>query len=406
MVNYYRKEIQLCTFKDTYQGKNKKIFGSCIIEDKEDKTTIKVKAYGLTMGEPHCVNIIFNTKSEGLHNYVTLGKLNFTNGVGEFKGIYENSKIEIFDVSNAEAVFIEVKSNKNKESLILLFGNVDKDYIFDKDIIEYKSILKEERNKCLEDIKVNLEVDTNEEVKSSDIYRKIENKSLWVEPIELETLKETLILDENTIYKENKNVNTNFEEDKKSINKDKIRKGKISDFNKAIFGDEENTHTNYSLKILEKLKDEVENLAELSSKSDEEVARLNQKNLEKDKLNNSNNSIENIFETYEKIIPFEKQNIDVDWRIISIKELGVLQKKYWKLFYEPIIVDAYDKYKLMILGEYYTKNNEVRHLLGIRDLFLKDNLNRAVNAGILQFKPEKANQETCDGCLGYWIVRL
>ncbi len=418
MANYDRKQIHLIASKDTYYNKSKKVFGSCVIEKKQKDTIIKLKAFGLTMGEPHTANLVFYSEKEGVYNYVTLGYLSILKGEGEFKEVYKDSILEKFDLDKALGVFVEIKGGKNGDGIVLLTGNIDLDFSFKNQLVEYKKhpqkaqdcnttnveISKnQEKDRTLETLeKVIIE---KEEVKekevvenTEDINKVIENKSLWVKEEEINSLKKEEDF-EKTHYTKEEYVRKEKPKD------EKLEKGKMSDFYKELYDSDEKYSTSYSLDILEKIKDEVENLTTLATKSDEEVARFNQKVAIKEN-STKENTIEYIFENYERVTPFQMQNIDVDWRSISIKDLGVLQRKYWKLFYEPVIVNAYDKHKEMLLGEYLEDEKHPRHLLAIKDIFTKSKLKNAVDAGVLQFKPKVASDEVADGCLGYWIIRL
>ncbi len=419
MVMYKRKYINLNTYSNAFSVKQKGVFGSVVLEQKNESVTIKVKVSGLSLGDPHSFNAVFYDYETKQHIYITLGYIKMINNQGNFKVTYEDGKKHGYNLLETKAFFIEIESVYQGKNLIFLSGEVDKSYTFDGDLVKFEEISKKDTE--------NLDTIENIETKKTINNDIIEETHILGENNIIGNT-ESSILDNRNILEEgsNKVFENNHEEDKyseflesennevvkeddrrqeigeseKEDIKTNSRKGKKNDYYKVLFDGDD-----FALDIFEKLKEEVENLAELTFKDDEEIALTNRKTAIVNNAEEEENSIENIFTTYPEATPFEYQNFNVEWRKIKLQDLGVLQRRYWKLFYESIIVNAVDQYNEILLGK-YVKEDKEHHLLAVKDEFLEDKVSSAISAGAIQFKSIIRNEQIVNGVVGYWIIKL
>ncbi len=432
---YKRKYINLNTFKNSFSSKNKGLFGSVVIEEKDRDITIRVKASGLSLGNPYIFNIVFFDNKEKRYIYIPIGTININKNEGNFKVFFEDGKTKGFDIREAKAFFIDIQSIQKNKNLIFLVGTLDDSYSFDGNVVKY---YKKEENQVIKKVKEVtkdsekiIEEHPEENITEKNYnkqYNDIVQNSEKMEKIEIfeEILKEKHKVENNknsqeeNIYEnskereESKQESNRVEDKEESEQKEENKKSNVrsEDYYNMLFSllkgsnNIDDSVDSYRYSIVEKLKEEVENLAELSSKDEYSIAKDNREKAIQCNKEDEEKSIENIFRTYPSSRPFESQNFDVEWKVISLRDLGVLQKRYWKLFYEPIIVNAVEKYKELLLGKYIDEIGNERHLLAVKDEYSKSKDKSAINAGVIQFKSIIKNEEIVNGVIGYWIIKL
>ncbi len=416
MGTYKRKYINLNTFKNSFSSKNKGVFGSVLLEQKDDKVTIKAKVSGLTLGNPHIINVVFYNKKDKKYIYIPLGSININNNQGEFKETFEDGKKENFHLLEAKAFFVDIQSLGKNKNMIFLAGSLDENYTFNGDVEKYEKLEKEEKKKTkVEDknIKAIEENITSKVVKKQNKHI-VEEKKKTKRDFQNNDVNEQKNSKEPIIKNENNGTSKEHTENTNNVNnKKEKRNSRTEDYYNILLSclgntnnEKESNKKNDTINIFEKLKEEVETLANLSAKDEESIVQDNRKQAIKYNEEHKQQSIENIFNTYPEANPFESQKIDVHWKVISLRDLGVLQKRYWNLFYEPIIVNAVEKYNEILLGQYFHESGDEKHLIAVRDEYNDNKKKSAINAGAIQFKSIIKNEKIVNGAIGYWIIKL
>ncbi len=443
MAIYKRQYINLKAYKNSFSSKKKGVFGSVVLEEKDKQATIKVKVSGLSLGDPHSFNAIFYDERQKAYVSINLGYIKMNKNQGQFKEVYEDGLRNNYMIKDAKAFYVEIESAYKSKNLIFLYGEADESYIFDgnfiKQDLEKKEVYKNtkfETSEIVQDKKYSqdenitkdfVELLEEKEVTESEELSKIieiQQEEVYVEQVEEENIHELI---ESEVPPQNdelvesyeeteKNIegsfdksynSENLDEEKRKTNKEsKKRQGNSIDYFKILFGNDKSNGDNSALDIYEKLKEEVENLTKLANKSENEIAQENREKVILYNKDDNNNSIDDIFTAYPVAKPFDFQNFEVDWRTISLSDLGVLQKRYWKLFYDQTIVNAVEKYSEILLGRYYDEKGKEKHILAIKDEYTEDKVNKAIEAGAVQFKSIIKNERIVNGVIGFWLIKL
>ena len=109
-----------------------------------------------------------------------------------------------------------------------------------------------------------------------------------------------------------------------------------------------------------------------------------------------------LFETNEPVTPFEKQNVDVSWVLISMDELMRLPFNMPRLLESDFLRDSYVKNDRLILGK-LSQGIMTRFVLGVPGLYDEGEHRAAARLGFRQFKTLDG-EPAAPGTPGYWLL--
>ena len=142
-----------------------------------------------------------------------------------------------------------------------------------------------------------------------------------------------------------------------------------------------------------KISQEIEQLNQYKFISEEELMSLKPK---------KDVSINYMLENNAKMSPFEKQNRNVNWVRVSIRELINLPIDYWNLANHPFVLSAYYKNKHMIFGCDAKKDE---YILGLPDKYQPEYKGILKKLGFVQFKCCQ-DKLPIKNDYGYWLMPI
>ncbi len=388
MAGYNRVYINLVEESKRYAEDNKKIYGKCILEEKNNVGKIIVQVENLKQTDYYTYLLV---SQHGQYIAVPFDKLNnkFQLKKEIANGYINNTKFLLKDVL---AVMVGVK--ENDKLIPVLIG-------YKKDKINYKG------NFYVYNKKSEKQKDVTPPNKKVDVKYKEIKKNDTEEKSDVINIPETKNL--NTTHKSFEveiDVNTTNEADKKSnepyveTNTDKD-KAKADDFFGELFSGDDDSSENLFSNILTRFKEEIDEIKYISEVSNDEFAKINNSILQVD-LTNEHGDLNYIFEHNNKIKPYIKQNKNVEWVTIDLKELTVIDNKCWELRRNPFVMQGYGRYGHLILGK-YAKDESDCYLIGIPSKYDENNITTAKEMGVIQYKPCD-NKELLNSVPGYWII--
>lgn len=287
------------------------------------------------------------------------------------------------DIDNQQKNIIELKevSSKNKE----IEGNKEND----------KSFTENKKNPEINQI--------NEKIKSDSIKNDNINNENQLNTETEEISKKINDIINNISTNDSKNNNINNDSDKINENDENIKDNKTTAKNISKNNENKensNIHDNFK-SIVKKFKEEMEELKFYTFMTEEK----NNKDLNNDKSEEKKmNDIDYMFENNLLMTPFDKQNKDIKWIKINIKELAVFKNDLWRYINNPFFACACKKYKHLILGRQSAENGYT-YILGVPGIYSADYKLEAGLQGLKIFKCcEDKIPENND--YGYWIMYI
>ncbi len=111
-----------------------------------------------------------------------------------------------------------------------------------------------------------------------------------------------------------------------------------------------------------------------------------------------------IFGVNERVKPFMRQNREVNWVKITLRDLTLLPIDHYKYANNVFVASAYKKWQHLILG--ITEDLSGRqYILGVPDRFSRQFKLNAGRLGFVQFKT-CADKKAEDGDFGYWLMPI
>lgn len=138
-----------------------------------------------------------------------------------------------------------------------------------------------------------------------------------------------------------------------------------------------------------------------SKKGNESKERNENKEEEKENIKDPK---ENLIMCNPPMIPFQRQNRNVDWVRINLEEINYLPVDYFEYISNPFILNAYKNYNHLVFG-YVNDELGENYYLGIPEMYDSSFEKTAKNHGFMQFKccdDTKAK----DGEYGYWLLKI
>lgn len=341
MTNQYNRYFINLYQEDSYCTINsKEAIGRCRIETKADKAKIYIWIQNL---KQNTYDVYLISANENKCENILIGQLSSdSHGYAELNFNFMPDNILNTNIS-IDKINVVAITPKNKKSIVVLNG--------------YKNSKIKWRNLFITD-------EQNENV---------ENKP--------ESQKET----ETTNLKNESNTDNNSLVQKQS----------------QICNDTENSIQNSNIKpdnndnfkaIAQKISKELEQLQNYKFITEEELINLKPKNT----------NIDFIFNNNLKMSPFEKQNKNINWVRLSIRELINLPIDFWLYANHPFILSAYYKNKHMIFG---VDNQKDEYILGLPDKYQPEYKGVLKKLGFLQFKCCKDKKPIRDD-YGYWLMPI
>ncbi len=455
MERYIRKYVNLQALHNSTHSKNR--FGSAVLEKINGRSKINIKVNNISYGVPHNVYVVHYNEEKQCYQEKKIGILENTKNSGILKA-------EVDRIFEAIAIVIYVNDN-NKKDQTYLVGYTGEKYNFYNNLIridEYnhnkyddnkESINVENEKQKLEEIHrteaTHIEENENQEKKEAEIvYVDIDPllKNAMTDIVEqhykdeetnsdneyIENSKNQVVEEEMNVSEKNKNLEENYtieenepieeectiqdiDEQTKENQKDDEEKTSEEIYVDAIVNDYETETTDIESKeglakeIYDSMQREISELVKLTSGIyDEEIENKVNKdtNPEHPRVQVKKNNIktfEEILGAYDKVQYIEYNN--AYWVEVGFDELEILQKRYWRLFFDPIIISSLRKYDTMLVGE-YIENGAKRYIMAIKDRYKNGNLGEAELAGVVGFKSIDGEETISYDTLGYWIVNL
>jgi len=110
----------------------------------------------------------------------------------------------------------------------------------------------------------------------------------------------------------------------------------------------------------------------------------------------------NILEGNAQLRPFVRQNKEIRWVRISLREFAMLPLDYWRYMNNPFIILCSERYGHIILGN---ERQQAQLYIGIPAVYENHFEPRAQKLGFIQFKCCD-DKEPAEGDYGYWILKL
>ncbi len=204
-------------------------------------------------------------------------------------------------------------------------------------------------------------------------------------------------------------VENNVEQSKES----KKRSKSVDDFYDNFLGTKGKNKGNSFVDMINHVKREFESIREIMSLSDEEFARRAENEYReplKEQQGNTNTfalrGLKDLVENRVEFKPFEMQGHEVGWVQIKLNEVVGFFDNYWKLFWEPFVVDAYTENKHLLLGVERVEGKE-KYFFGVPAFYSMEVVNKAFDLGFELFEVVGNNLgEITDGVRGYFIKEL
>jgi hypothetical protein len=205
-----------------------------------------------------------------------------------------------------------------------------------------------------------------------------------------------------------KSINIHTKEEKQ-INKDEygekeIERNKMKEI-------KEPKETKESIKVNTQEQEKAQEKEDIKINANEGIVKdstKHDKNIEKSKKDNSDELLMNeqlqmydeIFNTYPKMNPFQKNINNINWVRVEISDIMFLPLDTWMLINNTYLVNCYRKFKHLILGR---NKEEKKMVLGIPDIYYTKIKVMATLYGFNQFKCCK-DVIPISGEYGYWII--
>ncbi len=410
MAKYNRNYINLIEESKRYSKENKKLYGKCILEEKEDSNKIVVSTENLREGT-YYVYLLVNQHGQyvaipidKLNNRLELKVQNKNTFIGDTKFLFKDIlAVMIGTMENKKVIPVLVGYKKDKINYKHNF------YIYNKGNLNYQEEKEEKKEirvkykdkerERVESVKINSMKEVKEEnianMKEDKLQKEVE-KDLSKKEYQKEIINEKNKYNEkleSKVESNKENQQENCEEERANIN----------DFFAELFSNKETTNENIFSNMLTRFKEEIEEIKYISEVSNNEFAKVNNNILQED-LTKKDGDINYIFKHNNEIKPFSKQNKNVTWVVIDLKELTVISNKCWELRRNTLILQGYSDYGHLILGRYEDeKNNNRNYLIGIPANYDENNILTAKKIGVVQYKPCD-NPQLMESVPGYWII--
>ncbi len=350
MINQYNRYFINLYQEDPHCTMNgKEAIGRCRIETKADQGKIYIWVQNL---KPDIYDVYLISSNNNKCENVLIGNINTDNrGYAELNFNFNIDNIAQSNIA-IEKINVVAITPKNKKSIVAMNG-------YKNSKIQWRNNFVVEEEKTQDSKKNDIKSEKDETVNSNESEKSTETKP------------------ENPDSFSNNNYNN--EEKNTQVPPNIITKkldNNIDSF-KAI---------------AEKISKELEELNNYKFISEEELANLKPKNP----------SLDFIFKNNIQMNPFEKQNKQIKWVRISLKELINLPIDFWLYANHPFILSAYYKNKHLILGN-NNKNDE--YILGLPDKYQPEYKNVLRKLGFVQFKCCK-DKKPMKNDYGYWLAPI
>ncbi len=241
---------------------------------------------------------------------------------------------------------------------------------------------------------------------------------------------------ESDIFSDTKIINSSFRTEKKEQNNERVsnktqeNKKKVDDFAKASEfyerlmggqGPKTNNNQGSLVDMLNYVKKEFDSIREIMNLSDKEFAEHygtvdNGKKIDEvvkrnDLSSNTSvkqnmNPVTKLIKSRQAITPFEMPGKHITWVSIKLNEVVGFFDEYWKLFWEPFVVNAYAENKHLLLGAENLNSNE-KYYFAVPYTYSEEISDKAYNLGFEYFEGvDNSNDEITDGVNGYFIKEL
>ncbi len=224
---------------------------------------------------------------------------------------------------------------------------------------------------------------------------------------------------------DNRDINLDDKKIEKDVVKEKKTEEKRSrgddNFYDHFMGAKGKNKGNSFIDMITHVKREFESIREIMSLSDEEFARRAENEYKNSDLEPELQpdlerktkvptfgvkGLKELIESRVEFKPFEMQEHEVSWVQIKLNEVVGFFDNYWKLFWEPFVVDAYTENRHLLLGVEKVKGKE-NYFFGVPAFYSVDVVNKAFELGFELFEVVGNNiGEITDGVRGYFIKEL
>ncbi len=300
-------------------------------------------------------------------------------------------------------------------------------------------------SRVLDDDDFEEEVEFNNEV-DLDRYISTEYKNLNDENISSNHSRETKVINISFKPEEVRKEKASTKREEKSGDSGKKSKNgtKANDFYDMFMGNKNNSKRNNGsfVDMLNYVKKEFDSIREIMNLSDQEFSKhygtvdnsknfenaIKRDNAENDfketkKVNssesiknnngysiNTNNPVIKLINSREEVKPFEMTDKSVRWVSIKLNEVVGFFDDYWKLFWEPFVVNSYSENKHLLLGVENIGNGKKqieKYYFAVPYTYNEDLSNEAYELGFEYFEGvDNSNDEITDGVNGYFIKEL
>ncbi len=398
MSGYKRVSINMVEDNRRYGIDNKKVFGSCVLEEKDNENKIIVKIENLKKEFAYNIYAIFVKK--GQYIGVDVGKIESKNNRHQFRRVIKNGVLEDeFKVTDILAIIVGVKVETAVETVLEGFVNKTIRYkenfsihknansLVENDAKKSKDLTKSEKSKQQE---VKQEEIKQEEIKQEEIKQEeVKQEEIKQEEVKQEEIKQEEVKQE--VKQKRKLSEIILEQEERSKEIEKREK-----FLKELT--EENENENKLETIASKFKEEYDEIMEIKtgeqSESKTSVLRVDDKDPKE--------NLKYLFKYGNKIDPFKNQKREVKWITIKLEDLSAIYNNCWQIRSNIVLLEGYKKYKHLMLGK-YDKDGEEQYILGVPNKYDEEDKERIIGIGGVQYR-EVDSEEMENVCPGYWLI--
>ncbi len=346
---------------------------------------------------------------------------------------------EDIEVENITAVEIEETSEKSFDNLENLqnFENIESASLeYEKDNYKDCENCKYKNEYEYEDIFEDSDIEKDFEV-FSELYKKFAEEELEDELVEDVRMVRSYANDENdeSIGHRNGEIEdlpfeevdrltpeefANFigitkvlESSFKNINNEKTKKANEKDFYNYFMGSENKDDGKSFVDMIAYVKKEFDDIKEIMSLTDEEFAQRSKKvdipeetvvpRTSDVKKNSKFSNLEELVMSSKAVTEFENIDKSIRWVKVKLYQIVGYFDNYWKMFWEPFVVDSYIENEFLLLG----LDNESNYYLGILTSYNEENEKEAERLKFDFFEVIGDNNgEITEGAQGYFIKML
>ncbi len=413
MSGYKRVSINMVEDNRRYGIDNKKVFGSCVLEEKDNENKIIVKIENLKKEFAYNIYAIFVKK--GQYIGVDVGKIESKNNRHQFRRVIKNGVLEDeFKVTDILAIIVGVKVETAIETVLEGFVNKTIRYKENFSIHKNANSLVENDAKKAKDLTKSEKV-KQEEIKQEEIKQEeVKQEEIKQEEVKQEEVKQEVIKQEEVKQEVIKQEEVKQEEIKQEVKQEEVKqkrtlseiileqeeKSKEMDKRENFLKEltEENENENKLETIASKFKEEYDEIMEIKtgeqSESKTSVLRVDDKDPKE--------NLKYLFKYGNKIEPFKNQKREVKWITIKLEDLSAIYNNCWQKRNNIVLLEGYKKYKHLMLGK-YDEDGEEQYILGIPNKYDEEDKEVVIKIGGVQYR-EVDSEEMKNVCPGYWLI--